>query len=311
MAASTASRPRARPEPRGVSTEAGRAEDLDGILYDEHWQPVLDAATHRLLDRLAPVVEPWWSSATDGGGNAVPSVLDLGTGTGALLVAAAQRWPGLRYAGLDASPGMVARAVTRASAARLPGDGPAVRWMTGDAASIPLPDASVRLVMSSFVLQLVPERRAVLDEIRRVLEPGGSIGFVTWIADDTLTEADDAFDEAVVDLGIEERDPEERAPAAGDFESVEQAGRELGDAGFSDIALAPDTIVHRWTRDGYLAFKEGWDERELFESLGRSQRAHLIARVRERWASLPDTAFEFRAPLVSALARRPPGPLAD
>ena len=63
--------------------------------------------------------------------------------------------------------------------------------------------------------------------------------------------------------------------------------------------------MHGWTRDGFLAFKEAWDERDLFESLGRTQRDHLVARVRERWAALPDAAFEFRAPLVSALARRP------
>jgi ubiquinone/menaquinone biosynthesis C-methylase UbiE len=278
--------------------------DLDAALYDEHWQPVLDAATQRFLARLDPLVRAWRVAALDGGATDVPSVLDLGTGSGALLVAAAQRWPGLRYVGLDQSAGMVARAVARATAAGLPGDGPALRWMTADAASVPLPDASVRLVVSSFVLQLVPDRRRVLDEVRRLLQPDGWLAFVTWMAADELTDADIEFDEAVIDLGIEERDPDERAPCAGDFESAEQAGVELAEAGFGDVALESDEIVHRWTRDGYLDFKEAWDERELFETLGRTQRDHLVARVRERWEPLPDDAFEFRAPLVSVLARR-------
>lgn len=140
-----------------------------------------------------------------------------------------------------------------------------------------------------------------------MLEPGGWLGFVTWLAGDELGDADRAFDEAVLDLDIDERDPDDRAPAAGDFESVEQAGDELKVAGFTDIAVEPDVIVHAWTRDGYLGFKEAWDERELFESLGRSCRDHLVVRVRERWDELPDDAFTFRAPLVSALARKPIG----
>ena len=282
--------------------------DLDAALYDEHWQPVLDAATHRLLDRLDPVVAGWRLESADalsGDPTRIPSVLDLGTGTGALLVAAASRWPGLRYSGLDVSAGMVARAVDRAAGAGLPADGPALRWLTSDATSLPVPDGSVRLVMSSFVLQLVGDRGRVLGEVRRVLEPGGWLAFVTWLVSDDMSDADHEFDEAVLDLEIDERDPDDRAPAAGDFESVEQAGTELANAGFVDIALEPDTIVHTWTRDGYLTFKEGWDERELFESLGRTRRAHLVARVRERWATLPDDAFSFRAPLVSALARTP------
>jgi ubiquinone/menaquinone biosynthesis C-methylase UbiE len=282
--------------------------DLDAALYDEHWQPVLDAATHRLLDRLEPVVSGWLTDAVHlarGDPSGVPSVLDLGTGTGALLVAAARRWPGLRYSGLDVSPGMVGRAVERATAAGLPGDGPALRWLSSDAASVPLPDRSVRLVMSSFVLQLVGDRARVLAEVMRVLERGGWLAFVTWIVGDELSDADHEFDEAVLDLDIEERDPDDRAPAAGDFESVEQARDELRVAGFVDVAVEPDTIAHAWTREGYLAFKQAWDERELFESLGRTRRGHLLARVRERWAALPDDAFTFRAPLVSALARRP------
>lgn len=282
--------------------------DLDAALYDEHWQPVLEAATHRLLDRLDPLVAGWQVEAADTlrtDPTRIPSVLDLGTGTGALLVAAARRWPGLRYSGLDVSAGMVARAVDRAAGAGLPADGPALRWLTSDAASLPVPDGSVRLVMSSFVLQLVGDRERVLREVKRVLEPGGWLAFVTWLVSDDLSDADHEFDEAVLDLDIDERDPDDRAPAAGDFESVEQAGAELASAGFVDIALEHDTIVHTWTRDSYLTFKEAWDERELFESLGRSRRDHLIARVRERWAALPDGAFAFRAPLVSALARTP------
>src|SRR6188472_1528551 len=128
MVASTASRPSALPDP-----VPSRVTDRDAVLYDEHWQPVLDAATRRLLDRLEPIVSPWRdeAEATAGGDpSRVATILDLGTGTGALLVGAATRWPGLRYMGLDASSEMVERAVERATEAGSPGRGPAIRWLT-------------------------------------------------------------------------------------------------------------------------------------------------------------------------------------
>ena len=41
--------------------------------------------------------------------------------------------------------------------------------------SLPVPDASVDVVISNGVLNLAPEKRAVLDEVSRVLKPGGRL----------------------------------------------------------------------------------------------------------------------------------------
>src|SRR3989304_3978142 len=58
------------------------------------------------------------------------------------------------------------------------------RFVTAAADAIPLPEASVDVAVSSFVLQLVPDRLAALREIRRVLRPGGRLAYATWLADD-------------------------------------------------------------------------------------------------------------------------------
>jgi SAM-dependent methyltransferase len=60
------------------------------------------------------------------------------------------------------------------------------RLLEGAADAIPLPDASVDVALSSFVLQLVPNRHAALTEIRRVLRPGGRLGLIWNSRDESV-----------------------------------------------------------------------------------------------------------------------------
>jgi ubiquinone/menaquinone biosynthesis C-methylase UbiE len=91
-------------------------------------------------------------------------LLDVGCGTGRLLRSAARRWPKTHLIGVDPAPGMVAEA------RRLT---PQARFHSGSAEQLPLPDASVDLVLSTMSFHHWQNQGAGLPEIARVLRSGG------------------------------------------------------------------------------------------------------------------------------------------
>lgn len=101
-------------------------------------------------------------------------VLDLACGTGDLAFALAERVEGARVTGVDASPRMVERAKERRRAAA---GGPAgrVAFVVGDMARLDAPDGSADLVTAGYGFRNVPDFRAALAEVARVLRPGGRL----------------------------------------------------------------------------------------------------------------------------------------
>ena len=101
-------------------------------------------------------------------------VLDLATGTAlvASLVAPKVGVSG-RVVGVDFSPGMLVQARARMHALSLEW----VELIEGDAAQLPFPDASFECVLCASSLMFMPDMLAVLLETRRVLVPGGRLGF--------------------------------------------------------------------------------------------------------------------------------------
>jgi ubiquinone/menaquinone biosynthesis C-methylase UbiE len=184
-------------------------------------------------------------------------------------------------------------------------------WLLADASALPLADGSEDIVLAAFMLQLVPDRLAVLREACRALRPGGCIGLVGWIQEDLWLAPDEEFDEAVYDLHLEEPEGAGAAEgagaseAAGDFQDPDQAADDLTAAGFEAVRAWPEHLAFGWTREAYLDFKERYDEAELFDALSAADRSRLRERLRLRWSRLPDDAFVLRAPLVMATARRP------
>jgi arsenite methyltransferase len=97
-------------------------------------------------------------------------VLDLGSGGGIDVLLSAQRvGPAGKAYGLDMTDEMLALARRNQQAAGVDN----VEFLKGDIEHIPLPDASVDVIISNCVINLAADKRKVFAEAFRVLKPGG------------------------------------------------------------------------------------------------------------------------------------------
>lgn len=113
------------------------------------------------------------------------TVVDIGCGAGMDLLLAARRvGPGGHAIGIDMTEAMRDRARGSAEAAGLTN----VDVRQADATALPFPDASVDVVISNGVLNLVPEKEKAFAEIYRVLRPGGRLQLADIVLDAELDE---------------------------------------------------------------------------------------------------------------------------
>jgi demethylmenaquinone methyltransferase / 2-methoxy-6-polyprenyl-1,4-benzoquinol methylase len=94
-------------------------------------------------------------------------VLDVGCGTGDLLMDFARRHPGLKGEGLDFSAGMLRRARLK--------DRWGLTWTQGSALDLPYVDASFDAVASAWVLRSVTDADRFFREMARVARPGARV----------------------------------------------------------------------------------------------------------------------------------------
>lgn len=171
------------------------------------------------------------------------TVLDLGSGGGIDVILSARRVgpTGVAY-GLDMTDEMLALAMQNARDA----DVSNAHFLKGVIEQIPLPAASVDVVISNCVVNLSVDKPAVLTEIARVLRPGGRIGISDVVAEDHLA-------------------PEERAERgsyvgciAGALSKGEyEAGLEA--AGFEDVSV---TFTHQVADGMHGAIVKAFKTRE-------------------------------------------------
>jgi demethylmenaquinone methyltransferase/2-methoxy-6-polyprenyl-1,4-benzoquinol methylase len=93
-------------------------------------------------------------------------VLDLATGTGDIAFALASS--GGRVVGLDITPRMIQLSVLKRDALHLQ-----CRFVVGDMTALPFSDRSFDVVTTGYGLRNVPSLEAAIDEMARVLAPGG------------------------------------------------------------------------------------------------------------------------------------------
>lgn len=98
------------------------------------------------------------------------TILDVGAGTGSLLVLAKRRHPRSRAIGVDPD-----RRVLRIARAKLERSGVAAELLRAGAEAIPLPPSSVDVAVSGLVFHHLPieTKTAAIAEVSRVLRPGG------------------------------------------------------------------------------------------------------------------------------------------
>jgi ubiquinone/menaquinone biosynthesis C-methylase UbiE len=272
-------------------TDQGERYDRIAEGYARWWAPVLAPAVAELLDEMGPGL---------GGAH---HVIDIGTGTGQLALAALERWPGITVVGIDASAEM--RAMADAEADRRLSAGGRARFssIVALADRMPVADGSFDTAVSSFVFQLVPNRSRALREARRVLRPGGRLAYVSWLDGDPVGAflPDVIFDEVLDELDFDEPDGDERT---GDIPSVERAAAELRRAGFADVTARAGTLAHRYTVDGYVGFLTEFDEESMFAELDPALRDRVVTTLRARLAPLTAEQLTMRAHIVFATGRR-------
>lgn len=120
------------------------------------------------------------------------TVLELGPGPGYFTPEAARMVaPGGRVVCIDLQPGMLHLLRDRLRERQVTNAAP----VAGEASRLPLADWSVDVAFLVSVLGEIPDRPAALRELRRVLRPGGTLGFL-----ETLGDPDYVFVDTMKDL---------------------------------------------------------------------------------------------------------------
>jgi SAM-dependent methyltransferase len=264
-----------------------QAERYDRISegYARWWAPVIAPAALAAIDQVAAAIE---AGAT--------RILDVGTGTGTLALAALRRWPQVRVTAIDASAGMIDKAAGEADRLLTPDQRARLDLYVVFADDLGLADGSIDVAVSSFVLQLVPNRFRALREVRRVLRSGGTFGWVSWLERESPWAADDDFDDALVDVGEE---PREWSDRPGDLRDPGTAVAQMRRAGFADVHAVAGELEHPFTIDGYVGFMEEFDEEDLVASLPADVRRRFDAALRLRLARRRPAELALRLPTVT------------
>jgi len=157
------------PTGRAWAQELGYPEPELAHVPDATVESFAGVANHWALGRIAPG----------------EVVLDLGCGAGTdLLIAAQMTGAGGRAIGVDMTTAMLERASASAREMGLVN----VRFHEALIESLPLENASVDVVISNGVIDLVPDKDAVFDEIDRVLRPGGRLQFADVVIHQEVSE---------------------------------------------------------------------------------------------------------------------------
>ena len=149
-------------------------------LFD--YQPAwLDRAPPGAVASFAGVGNPHLRSGLQPG----QTVLDLGSGAGLdSLIAGWQVGPNGRVIGVDLNPSMCARAEAHTAVT-----GVRFECRRGSMEAIPLPDASVDVILSNGVINLSFRKRKVIEEMARVLKPGGRISITDIVSAKQLSQS--------------------------------------------------------------------------------------------------------------------------
>lgn len=142
---------------------------------------LLDAAPAGAVNSFAGVGNPHLRSHLQPG----ETVLDLGSGAGLdAIIAASQVGESGKVIGVDLNPSMCRKAQAHASS-----QGKTMECHEGRMEDIPLPDAAVDAILSNGVINLSFRKRKVIEEMFRVLRPGGRVSITDIVSAKQLSQS--------------------------------------------------------------------------------------------------------------------------
>lgn len=252
--------------------------------YSTHWSPVIRPFAQPLLEAM-----PWEGARL---------VIDVATGSGALVPDIQRLAPRARVVGVDPSVGMlqVARRAT------------SISLMRGDAMRLGVRDGCADVLLLAFMLFHLPDPVAALAEARRVLREGGAVGTVTW-GDYPVAPAVQVWDEELTAHGAEQ----DQGFLPGQeklMDTPEKMSGLLESAGLHAVRCWVKRFEHQWDPAHLEAVRTGFgiSSRRL-RSIPVEARQSCIARARERVARLEPEGLLFRPEVVYAIGSRSSPPL--
>jgi SAM-dependent methyltransferase len=232
--------------------------------------------------RLAPLFVRF-AGVADG-----DTVLDVGSGTGALAAAVATMAPSSRVCGIDPAAPYVALARSQQNSA-------SISFEVGDAQQMRFEPATFDRTLSLLVVNFVPDARKALDEMKRVTKPKGTVAAAVWDYRDGMEMLRVFWDEAVALRPTSAAKDERDMP----FCRRGELAALFREQGLQDVVEDGLTIETRFTSfdDFWTAFLERQGPAGAYTvSLAAADREALRLRLRRRLlANGPDKAITMHA----------------
>ena len=260
-----------RPRRADVTT----SYDLGVERYDQLWSPVILPAAVALVP---------WLDLKEG-----DVLLDVGTGTGALVPAIQSAAPMASVLGVDASQEMLTVAHSRRNI-------PVAR---ADAMMLPVRAATVDAAVFAYVLFHLPDPAAALREAHRVLRPGGKVATVTW-AWERPEAAQKLWDEALAESGAP---PLRLRRSDVGLNSVEAVEGLVRSAGFTTTRAWTEGLSKQWDAESFFALATGsGTSRQRLAQLDPAVVTPMLEQVRERFDRLGPEDFRWEGEVICAVA---------
>lgn len=226
-------------------------------------------------------------------------LLDVGCGTGALAMAAADRTRRSEIVGVDPTE-------TYVSFARMRAQAPRVRFDVGDAQALVYADATFDRTLALLVLQFIPDIDRAIREMCRVTRPGGIVGGCVWDAEAAgqglvhlFWDAAVALDPSVETRHVRNRDTSRRGKLADKF-----AAHGLGKVTETTLTVA---MAFSGFDDFWLPHLEPAGPTGAYVAgLSTEHQAALQARLRQAvLGDLPEGSFTLHTPALAVRGQVP------
>jgi ubiquinone/menaquinone biosynthesis C-methylase UbiE len=246
--------------------------------YDKLWSPVIRPVGERLIRQLSL--------------KAARSIIDVGTGAGALLPAIRRAAPSATILGVDRSDGMLRLAREKHSG-----------WLAlMDVQKLAISANQFDAAVVAFVLFHVPSPQRCLNEVNRVLKPGGTVGTVTWGAE-RIPMANAIWDEELEAAGAQYLE----LPATDNracCDNAEKVTALFEQTGFILTRVWSESVEFRWRPEDYFDYQMRSTSRLRLLSLEQGDREACLRRIRKRLSGSDDEQYVYSGEVVMAMARK-------